>query len=61
MNIVFLLASQTMTVPTLEIVILVFVMRLHAPQTLIVMKSGNVFKANAILQNAPMPGNVHIK
>ena len=48
-----------MTVLTIENAILVFVMSLNVQ--MIVLKGGNVFRENAILQNAPMPGIVHIK
>ena len=43
----------------MENAILVFVMSFHVQ--MIVLKDGNVFRENAILQNAPMPGIVHIK
>ena len=47
-----------MTVLKMENAILVFVIRFHVQ---IVLKGGNVFRENAILRNASMPGIVHIK
>ena len=48
-NNVFLVAHQTMTVQTMENAIMVFVMSFHVQ---IVLKGGNVFRENAILQDA---------